>query len=96
MSERIPGFSYTTWYAIYAPAAMPNILVEQISAALRKVLTDPAVEQKLEPHGVEHLAGGPHEVCSLVKRDTEKCTAVANIIGNPHQSGGCASSHSAI
>jgi tripartite-type tricarboxylate transporter receptor subunit TctC len=76
MSERIPGFSYTTWYAIYAPAAMPNILVEQISAALRKVLTDPAMEQKLEPHGVELLAGGPQGVSALVKRDTEKWTAV--------------------
>jgi tripartite-type tricarboxylate transporter receptor subunit TctC len=44
--------------------------------ALRKVLTDPVMEQKLEPHGVELLSGGPQDVTALVKRDTEKWTAV--------------------
>ena len=72
LSAALPGFDYTTWYAIYAPAATPNAVVQQLNAALRKVLQDPTLEAKIEPHGVELLASTPEEVLVWVKRDTEK------------------------
>jgi tripartite-type tricarboxylate transporter receptor subunit TctC len=72
LSATLPGFDYTTWYAIYAPAATPNAVVQRLNAALRKVLQDPTLEAKIEPHGVELLASTPEEVLVWVKRDTEK------------------------
>lgn len=72
LSATLPGFDYTTWYAIYAPAATPNAVVQRLNAALRKVLQDPTLEAKIEPHGVELLASTPDEVLVWVRRDTEK------------------------
>ena len=72
MSATLPGFDYTTWYAIYAPLATPNAVVERINAAVRKSLKDPALEAKIEPHGVELLGSTPEEVTAWVQRDTEK------------------------
>lgn len=72
LSATLPGFDYTTWYAIYAPVATPNAVVQRLNAALRKVLEDPTLEAKIEPHGVELLASTPEEVLVWVKRDTEK------------------------
>lgn len=72
VSAAVPGFEYTTWYAMYAPLATPRPVVERINAALRKALQDPALVAKLEPHGVELLGSTPEEVGEWVRRDTEK------------------------
>lgn len=72
LSATLPGFDYTTWYAVYAPVATPTPIVLRLNAALRKVLQDPALEAKIEPHGVELLASTPEEVLVWVRRDTEK------------------------
>jgi tripartite-type tricarboxylate transporter receptor subunit TctC len=72
MSSTLTGFDYTTWYAVYTPLATTQHTIDQINTALRKVLQDPAMAKRLEPHGVELLIGGPEEVAALVKRDTDK------------------------
>lgn len=72
VSAAVPGFDYTTWYAMYAPLATPKPLVERINAALRAALKDPGLSAKLEPHGVDLLGSTPEEVSEWVRRDTEK------------------------
>ncbi len=72
ISATVPGFDYTTWYAMYAPLATPKPVIERINAALVKALNDPALAAKLEPHGVELLGSAPAEVGEWVRRDTEK------------------------
>jgi tripartite-type tricarboxylate transporter receptor subunit TctC len=72
MSASLPGFEYTTWYAMYAPLATPNATIERINAVLRKLLRDPTTEARIEPLGVELLASTPDEVSELVKRESEK------------------------
>ena len=72
MSATLPGFDYTTWYALYAPLATPAAVVAQINAAVRKALVDPALVAKIAPHGAELLGSTPDEVGVWVQRDTEK------------------------
>lgn len=72
MSATLPGFEYSSWYAMYVPAATPDPVVLKINAALQKVLKDPAVIAKIDPHGMETLATTPDEVLQYVKKDTEK------------------------
>jgi tripartite-type tricarboxylate transporter receptor subunit TctC len=72
ISAQLPGFEYTTWYAMYAPAATPRPLVDRINTALRAALTDPALAARIEPHGVELLNSTPEEVQEWVRRDSEK------------------------
>lgn len=72
MSAALPGFEYTTWYALYAPAATPAPVIASINAALQKVLKDPALAAKIEPHGMELTPSSPAEVLAYVRKDTEK------------------------
>jgi len=81
MSASLPGFEYTTWYAMYAPLATPTPVIASINTALQKVLKDPALQAKIEPHGVELLASSPDEVNAWVRRDTEKWSRIIRSAG---------------
>jgi tripartite-type tricarboxylate transporter receptor subunit TctC len=72
MSATLPGFEYTTWYAMYAPSATPTAIVERINAHMRKVLEDSTVAARIEQQGTELLVSSPNEGLEGVRRDTEK------------------------
>ena len=72
----LPGFDYTTWYAMYAPLATPKPLVDVINVALSKALKTPALVAKIEAAGTELQAGSPEEVQAWTQRDTEKWARV--------------------
>lgn len=76
MSATLPGFEYTSWYALYAPAATPSAVVNAINGALQRVLKDPALEAAIEPHGLELLPTSPDEVSSWVRKDTDKWSQI--------------------
>lgn len=76
MSATLPGFEYTSWYAMYAPAATPAPVIASINAALQKVLKDPELSAKIEPHGMELLPSSADEVKAYVKKDTEKWSQI--------------------
>ncbi|MFM8822924.1 MAG: Bug family tripartite tricarboxylate transporter substrate binding protein [Limnohabitans sp.] len=72
----LPGFDYTTWYAMYAPLATPKPVVDAINLALTKALKTPALVAKIEAAGTELQAGSPEEVQAWTQRDTEKWSRV--------------------
>ena len=72
----LPGFEYTTWYAMYTPLATPKPVVDAINAALTKALKTPALVAKIEAAGTELQAGSPEEVQAWTQRDTEKWARV--------------------
>lgn len=76
VSAALPGFDYTTWYAMFAPAATPAAVVERINAALNRVLNDAAVQARIEPHGVELQPGTPDDVMAWTRRDSEKWSRI--------------------
>jgi tripartite-type tricarboxylate transporter receptor subunit TctC len=72
----LPGFEYTTWYAMYAPLATPKATVDTINAALAKALKNPAMVTKIEAAGTELQAGSPEEVQAWTQRDSDKWSRV--------------------
>lgn len=76
IGSTVPGFEFTTWYAIYAPAGTPTPVVEKIAGAVRKVVTDPSLKSKLEVQGVELTYASAQELTRVMKRDTEKWAKV--------------------
>ncbi|MBD9402889.1 tripartite tricarboxylate transporter substrate-binding protein [Comamonas sp. CMM02] len=49
----IPGYAFDSWLGLLAPAGTPPAEVERINAAVRKVLAEPAVQERLARVGVE-------------------------------------------
>jgi tripartite-type tricarboxylate transporter receptor subunit TctC len=76
ISTSLPGFDYTTWYAMYAPLATPKPIVDSINAALTKALKNTAMAAKIEAAGTELQPGSPEEVMAWTQRDTDKWARV--------------------
>jgi tripartite-type tricarboxylate transporter receptor subunit TctC len=76
IGSALPGFEYTTWYAMYAPLATPKATVDIINTALGKALKNPAMVTKIEAAGTELQAGSPEEVLAWTQRDSDKWSRV--------------------
>lgn len=72
MSATIPGYDYSTWYAMYAPLATPREVVDRANAALNHALANPTLSAKVAAAGTELHAGTPEEVLLWTQRDQEK------------------------
>ena len=71
-SAGLPGFEYSTWYALYSTAGTPAPVLEKLNAALHRILVDPALEKKLEVQGVDLQSSSTAELIALMRRDTQK------------------------
>lgn len=49
----VPGFEYTTWYALYAPAGTPAPVVTRLGKALSALAADKAFDDRLQAQGVD-------------------------------------------
>jgi tripartite-type tricarboxylate transporter receptor subunit TctC len=49
-----PGFEMTSWYAFFAPAALPKELVARIHADIGRIAAQPEFQERLLREGAEH------------------------------------------
>ena len=47
----LPGFENYTWFALFGPKGMEPALVEQLNAAVKMALENPAIRQRLADSG---------------------------------------------
>ena len=72
IGETLPGFESQSWAAIFAPAQTPKPVLERLHAALAKLLTEPAVRERLESQNCEIIGGNPEALTKLVKSEQAK------------------------
>ena len=65
----VPGFAFDSWLGLLAPAGTPPAEVERINAAVRKVLAEPVVQERLARVGVEAGTLPAKEFQQLLKDD---------------------------
>jgi tripartite-type tricarboxylate transporter receptor subunit TctC len=58
----LPGFSVTSWFALYAPAGTPEAIVAQLSKEANKALAAPDVQRTLIDQGIEPAGGTPAQL----------------------------------
>ncbi len=74
--QGIPKVDTNNWYALFAPVKTPPAVVESLNQAVRSVLSQPAVRQRLLDVGTEAAPSTPAELAALLKRDTDKWAAL--------------------
>ena len=67
----LPGYAFDSWLGLLAPAGTPPAEVERINAAVRKVLADPVVQERLARVGVEAATLPAAEFQQLLRDDAE-------------------------
>ena len=76
ISDTVPGFGYTVWYGVFAPLKTPRPVIEQINLAVRKVVTDKALQQKLAVQGLEMVSSTPDELVAFMQQDRDRWAKV--------------------
>jgi len=72
IAETLPGFETESWVAMFAPAATPKAVLEQLHGAIRKQIANPEVRARLEAQNCDIVAGPPEALTELVKSEQAK------------------------
>jgi tripartite-type tricarboxylate transporter receptor subunit TctC len=70
--QGIADVDVSQWYAIFAPAKTPKLIVDQLNKALNTVLGDKAVEKRLEDHGADVETSTPEQLRAFVAQEQVK------------------------
>lgn len=72
----LPGYEFNSWYGLFAPGGTPRAIVERLNDAVGKVLTQPAVRERLAADGNEPVGMPADAFASVIKADMAKYAAV--------------------
>jgi tripartite-type tricarboxylate transporter receptor subunit TctC len=76
-----PGFEYSAWVGVFAPAGTPRGIVDKLSSEIAAVLRQPETVNKIESAGFDPMIGGPEELAALLKREMARATRVVKDAG---------------
>jgi tripartite-type tricarboxylate transporter receptor subunit TctC len=77
----LPDYVFDSWLGLLGPAGMPKATVEQINAAMARLLQDPAILDRLAKQGVEPKAMSADAFGALLRADFAKMARVVKISG---------------
>jgi tripartite-type tricarboxylate transporter receptor subunit TctC len=77
----LPGFEYTFWNGVWAPAGTPAGVSEQIARELAEIVATAEVHARLARLGAESMAMTPPEFARFVQREIQNAERVARASG---------------
>ncbi|MBU3588317.1 MULTISPECIES: tripartite tricarboxylate transporter substrate binding protein [unclassified Polynucleobacter] len=78
VSELVPNFTMTAWWAVYGPAGMPKDVVAKLKAAISKSIASPEFDANLSALGVQPLET---PLADLQKKELAKWGAAVRSAG---------------
>ncbi|BEP67747.1 MULTISPECIES: tripartite tricarboxylate transporter substrate binding protein [unclassified Variovorax] len=67
-----PGFEVNSWVGLLAPAGTPRAVVDRLQAEVRKVVTEPAFQQRLREQGLTGIANTPEQFATVLRTEQDK------------------------
>jgi tripartite-type tricarboxylate transporter receptor subunit TctC len=77
----VPGYEYTAWYGVSAPARVPKQIVDQLNAAIGKAVQAPDMEETLFKQGFEPESSTPEEFAAIIHREIERTIELKRLAG---------------
>jgi tripartite-type tricarboxylate transporter receptor subunit TctC len=71
LSETLPGFEFTTWHGVMAPAGTPADVLQRWNREIAAVLAQSDVRQRMTETGFEIVAGSADAFEERLRRDQE-------------------------
>jgi tripartite-type tricarboxylate transporter receptor subunit TctC len=72
----LPEAQATSWGAVMAPAGTPAPIVDRYSGALREILADATVQQRLAAAGADAVFSTPADLAATMRAESEKWSRV--------------------
>jgi tripartite-type tricarboxylate transporter receptor subunit TctC len=85
VSEVLPGFFVTSWWAIVAPPGMSPELTNKISAAICEVMTQPDVTKRLTEMSMVSAGSNPADLSKFINEEAERWGKVIRTTGSKAQ-----------
>jgi tripartite-type tricarboxylate transporter receptor subunit TctC len=77
----VPGYEFDSWLGLLAPVATPRPLVEQVNVAMRLLLRDPVILERLAKQGIEPRYLSVDAFNALLREDYAKMAKVVKASG---------------
>jgi tripartite-type tricarboxylate transporter receptor subunit TctC len=68
----VPGYDFTSWFAVLAPAGTPREIVLKLNAAINQVTAAPAMVERFAREGLEAVAATPEGTGEFIQRETQR------------------------
>jgi tripartite-type tricarboxylate transporter receptor subunit TctC len=72
VSETVPGYDVSSWFALFAPAQTPTEVVRKIHSDTLSALADASVKQRLEQVGAVVTPSSPQQLAALLASEIDK------------------------
>ena len=77
----LPGFDVTSWFGVFAPAALPRNIVTKVNGDVTAVLEMPDVKERLERLGAEPAPQSPDDFARFVRDEIARWAKVVKASG---------------
>ncbi len=77
----LPGFDYSAWYGVSAPAGVSKDIIMRLNAAIGKIVQLPDVREALNKQGFEPQSGSPEQFGALISREIEQTVKLIQLTG---------------
>ncbi len=68
----LPGYSVTSWFAMYAPAGTPGAIVARLNREAARALAAPDVRRPLIDQGIEPAGGTPEQLATHMRAELSR------------------------
>jgi len=72
VADTLPGFELVTWYAVFAPAGTPAVIVNRLNSEIAKVLKDADIQKRFGEQGLETTVMTPQELKRYTEADVSR------------------------
>ncbi len=77
----VPGFEFSAWVAIHAPAGVPKEILQKLNAEMTKILSMPDVIERFRSMGFEPQSSSPEQLAAFTKSEIAKYAKVIKNAG---------------
>lgn len=81
----VPGYQYSTWYGMLAPARTPRAIVEKLNQTTVGVLSSPQTRQTMLSQGIDPIPSTSTQYSAYLRSETEKWAKVVRTANIPPQ-----------
>jgi tripartite-type tricarboxylate transporter receptor subunit TctC len=81
IGETLPGFAGTSWQGLFAPAGVPEPILDKLSGAVQAILRDPDVAKQFLELGTRASGNTRSEFASFVQSETVRWAEMVKISG---------------
>jgi tripartite-type tricarboxylate transporter receptor subunit TctC len=77
----VPGYSVSSWYALFAPAGTPADILKRLNAETVKAMSAPDMKDRLAGEGAEPTTSTPAQLTAFLKEEIAKWGKVIKAAG---------------